>query len=551
MRNFGKSLLKYTWKSLWIFLPGLLLFVFWFPTYWYPFGRDQGVFSVVALDILDGKIPYRDVLDLKPPGIFYLYSMAFAVFGNSMKSIRIMDFLLVWTQLSSALFLFPRNRRLFIGIVASTALGIGYFHLLIYWWMAIPDYYLLIPILWGLIIYQRLSRNISYRRLSFFCGIMLGICFWLKFTGIIIGMVFLYIFLKKHHVVLREKFAFVSHQIIFCGLGFCLFSIAVTFYYYFHGALWDMFETLFILVPKYAAFINNPREGDRFFLHFNITNILQSTFNFMRMMPNLIFPTIITTVFFIKRKKHPYGLYFVMLIACYLSVVVQNKMLISHLTILILPLSILTAGAFEFCIAPLKIRAGSRKWKYISLFTGIFCALIVVFGTYFSNVAGHRRALLRTWRKQLNGNERAQIDFYSWFGGPGRGDFSFLANHSVAIYLQKMSRKTDKIFIWGFEPIIYALSGRPHATRFLMNYFIISNEAPSKWKREFFADLESDPPEIFIVVNNDQMPYLTGFTMDSKQLLETKFRNLKRWLDKNYILEKKIEHFEIYRYNKS
>ena len=43
------------------------------PTLTYPFGRDQGVFAAAADIIERGGVPYRDIWDVKPPGIFYLY----------------------------------------------------------------------------------------------------------------------------------------------------------------------------------------------------------------------------------------------------------------------------------------------------------------------------------------------------------------------------------------------------------------------------------------------------------------------------------------------
>ena len=37
-----------------------------------PFGTDQGLFSLIGRAILDGQLPYRDVWDNKPPGLYYL-----------------------------------------------------------------------------------------------------------------------------------------------------------------------------------------------------------------------------------------------------------------------------------------------------------------------------------------------------------------------------------------------------------------------------------------------------------------------------------------------
>ncbi|HYP91397.1 MAG TPA: hypothetical protein VEQ59_24690, partial [Polyangiaceae bacterium] len=57
----------------------------------YSFGRDQGIYAIVADTILKGGMPYRDAWDFKPPGIFLTYALAQGVFGKSMLSIRVLE----------------------------------------------------------------------------------------------------------------------------------------------------------------------------------------------------------------------------------------------------------------------------------------------------------------------------------------------------------------------------------------------------------------------------------------------------------------------------
>jgi len=57
----------------------------------YSFGRDQGIYAVVADAILKGGMPYRDAWDFKPPGIFLIYAFAQGVFGKSMLAIRLLE----------------------------------------------------------------------------------------------------------------------------------------------------------------------------------------------------------------------------------------------------------------------------------------------------------------------------------------------------------------------------------------------------------------------------------------------------------------------------
>src|SRR5215467_14499916 len=58
----------------------------------YPYGHDQGLYGYVAREwMLEGKIPYRDLFDHKPPGIYIIYGFATLLFGTGMWGIRVLD----------------------------------------------------------------------------------------------------------------------------------------------------------------------------------------------------------------------------------------------------------------------------------------------------------------------------------------------------------------------------------------------------------------------------------------------------------------------------
>src|SRR5262245_10675214 len=78
-----------------IVLLGLLAAWLLLPSLFYPFGRDQGVFAYAGSVILRGGWPYRDVWDVKPPGIYYTYAAMLACTGSSMAGVRACDLLAV------------------------------------------------------------------------------------------------------------------------------------------------------------------------------------------------------------------------------------------------------------------------------------------------------------------------------------------------------------------------------------------------------------------------------------------------------------------------
>ena len=55
------------------------------------FGRDQGIYAMVGEGMVRGEVPYRDLWDFKPPGIFLVYGVAQGIFGKSMLAPRLLE----------------------------------------------------------------------------------------------------------------------------------------------------------------------------------------------------------------------------------------------------------------------------------------------------------------------------------------------------------------------------------------------------------------------------------------------------------------------------
>mgnify|MGYP002155003277 CR=1 FL=1 len=77
-----------------------------------PPGRDQGIFLYHGLGLLGGLVPYLNMWDHKPPGIYFIYALALGIFGNHFKSINLIDIL--W-RLATVYSFYLLGRRLYGG----------------------------------------------------------------------------------------------------------------------------------------------------------------------------------------------------------------------------------------------------------------------------------------------------------------------------------------------------------------------------------------------------------------------------------------------------
>jgi hypothetical protein len=90
-----------TW-ALWVCVAaiGLLYVLLRIHSLAIPLDRDEGIFGYAGQRILEGGKPYRDVLDHKPPGIFYIYALALKFFPATPVGVHL--FLLLYNLLTLA-----------------------------------------------------------------------------------------------------------------------------------------------------------------------------------------------------------------------------------------------------------------------------------------------------------------------------------------------------------------------------------------------------------------------------------------------------------------
>lgn len=164
--------------SLLLLLLCLLPILLYLPAMGSPFERDEGAYATIAQGILDGKVPYRDLFDNKPPLIYGWYSLSFLVFGESVWAPRIVAaVLLSLTTLAvfgQAKLVMPRGVAFTAAAVFALSTGLP--------WVALhanTEAYMLLPLVTSLIAF---TLGIRSGRLGWFvlCGALGGLAVMTK-----------------------------------------------------------------------------------------------------------------------------------------------------------------------------------------------------------------------------------------------------------------------------------------------------------------------------------------------------------------------------------
>jgi hypothetical protein len=116
----------------------------------------------------------------------------------------------------------------------------------------------------------------------------------------------------------------------------------------------------------------------------------------------------------------------------------------------------------------------------------------------------------------------------------------------VITYIRGHSKMSDKIFIWGNAPLIYFLSDREPASRFISNLGVMSAWSPPQWRSELFQTLHQSQPLFLVVARMDALHWITYTPLDSQQYL-VQYPALAKLLARNYTPVMTLQHFVVYR----
>lgn len=495
----------------------------------YPFGRDQGAFACVADVILRGGTPYRDAWEIKPPGIYYLFSASFALFGRSMLAPRLLD--LVWS-LAAAGLLFSVGKRL-LSLLAGT---LGAFFFLVfyalgfdYWTTTQCDGFASLPIAAAAAALVAAERRRS-PGLAVLCGALIGIAITIKFT---LGAFLLLPCLAALFAREETSRARAARTGAYVGGCFGVLGIVAALMWL-SGAWYDMVYLLFTWNAKYAALrsrvpmtIRIPHETFRFLLAgqywilravglLGLIGAGDLVFRPAAGRARWLIPTwalLMLAGLWVQAKFHPY-----------------------HWLPLLPPLGLLAGHGL----------AAARRWirdtgtpQRAGALAVAGAALLVAmlasgYSTHFQVPIRH--ALGRS----------PQAESLKEFGEYGQGDFSLAADLEVSRFLRENSAADEAIYVWGFEPLVYFLADRRPASRFITLQPLVSPWSPPEWRQELIRDLDRERAAYILVLHNDVFPWVTASRLDSAaQLLH--YPELQLFLRENYRPDRQIEHFEVWK----
>lgn len=503
------------------------------------FGRDQGIYSVVADTVLRGGMPYRDAWDFKPPGIYLVYALARAVFGSNQWGIRVLEVL----GLASLFPAFSLLSRRFFGDARPGMLGAAMAIIvhaqLEFWHTGQPEFFGGVLTIWGLAlaVYHDRSRLIPAWLVWLGSGVLFGAAGLMKPYLAGGAVVAAWVAVRE----LRHRGKPVSRQIgsvIWMVLGVALPLGACALWFIVKGAWGDLYEALFKFAPGYAS------------LTFQPAMVLSSCYYALQVLllglSSLLAVGLALALLLPQRtegEREGLAIIGVLVALHVIGIGIQSKFIPYHFSAT-LPLVALAAGLGAWKAWGW---AKDRGVKGIALAVVVAVVSLITWtptqgqlGSFWIR-SYERTATLIRGDPYLYESMTMQLNTMPaiYYGA------DYQANVQVVQWLVENTEPADRVYIWGFEPFIYDLSRRKAASRYIYNVPQRVEWYKNEARAALISELRGLPPRVILVEHGDIFPMVTGNNLDSANSLAD-FPEFTDFVKGNYTFKISIENFDLY-----
>lgn len=442
--------------------------------------RDSGVFLYIGSRILQGEVPYRDLWDHKAPFIYYVNAAGLWLAAGSRWGTWLLETLFI---LSSTVIGYLAFEKLFSKHTAFLAsvlwifslpkvLGNGNFVQVYALFFQFASIYL-----WAL------NQQKPSRCKFFLLGICIGAILLIQ-PNLIPTTTVLLISLTAYKSIVDRS---ILPALRFFGigvLGLFLVLLFVMVYFFFHNALMDFFDAVFLYNSMYA------QSG----VLFDRYESMSRGFSLLNEIGIISFLGWALGVSYVLTHKTQRFQTIVLITVWPLDLVTSSvsPKSLAHYYISWLPVMALMSAFFlekvEFLFSETSksIQDVKKLWKYILVTPFVFvlgATNLAAFSEFVSSATARNLIV----------------------------DISLSPKQSYVVYLLENTKKTDYVYFWGNEPGLNFIAMRQSPSKYIYTYplFIPEGYPSQSPSTRFMQDIVAKKP-IIIDTHNDFIPNLNA-----------------------------------------
>ena len=474
--------------------------------------RDSGMYLYAGWQILEGKIPYRDVWDLKPPMIFYINAAGLAIANNSRWGVWLIEAAFLFFALITG-FSLMRNAFGSLPAIISSIVWLISLVFVIDGGNLTEEYAL--PLVFGCcwLVYNGEKRG-SYHWYSYLIGLLCGILFFTKQTTIGIGFSIILYMVLRSLLSHQKRKLLTDLLLILCG-GLTVAAIIIS-YFAVYGAVHDFWRAAFVYDLVYCA-----REN----LFKSIISVILTGFQLLS----------ITKITTFTLAGWGIGLFYL---------IFKRKALNKNITTLI------AIGVIDFPIELLLVSTSGRAYPHYymmllpvsAILTGLLVHVFIKVVAYLFGSPLSQKAILVISVFIFLSFAPTYIKAFAGYRNYVRA-LSAVQADSAINYIKKNTSDNDYILIWGAEPVINFFTQRVAPTRFVYHYPLYTpNYTTREMVEEYLRDIRRNKPALIIDTLGK------GITTNNFGISSPKIDELLYFIRLNYQIKKKLGSWVVYAY---
>jgi hypothetical protein len=475
----------------------LAVVVYNLPNFVFPFFEDTALFAAIGRYVLHGLVPYRELLDQKPPAMFLVTALTSAALGDSSVASRAVEIVfVVAAALGVGALVREIDERaepagtLIAGVLfSSLALGLperGQVEIYQAMWIA-----------WGGALVAR-HLNRPSLRLALGAGALVGVGCWFKPQAAVFGLAAAGLVGawrasgRQWRDLIRDEAALAA--------GAALVSLPFLLYLAADGALHDFLNVMFVFNRVYLTKGSSPS------WQVGLTDLIPVT-PYDRAVAVLMAIAIAGLAFRIRRTRTsawPAGLLGLWVAAGVLQYYSGRYFFRYHRIVLIGPEAALAALGLTIVLAD----GGRLARRHLSADMVRFCQVAVCAGLIV--VAGLSPAYTSAWRSLLHvvSGRESLAAVYARTGREA-GYFDYTAERALADYVRDRTAPGDAVQVLGRAGVFYLYVDRRPGSSYLVSSPAFDRHRPdvAAHQARFLGELRRTRPAYLIIRTRDRFPW--------------------------------------------
>jgi hypothetical protein len=479
---------------------------------------DYGAFAYIGRIILQGKLPYLDAWDNKPPAIYYLNALGLWLGHNTRWGIFAIQLFMLYAASQLSFWLIDYLWGDFPAWVGTLAWLYG-LNITLKGGNLTEEYPLALHFLaLTLLVFQ--INHPAKKMYTIFLGLCMGISILFRPNNAIVeGSALLALILVK---LINNKKGDILKTLLSAGIGVIVPLGLFAVYFYWKGILFQFLEGAFIYNLAYASTRvsdSSPIQGG---LGYYGIIFWMSLAGYLVLLIWLIFHLFSTA---------QSGVLYALLIGWPLAIffVDPSGRNYEHYYINWLPfLGLLIGLAF----APVQIILKKLiSWNFNRLLRGLVWLGVVTFFVKFGYAAEYKASLI-----VLQDPEHREL------------------KTRIATYVTNHSKPADFVLFWGPNPAENFMSNRESPSPYLFYPFYVPSDLTNKYSEQFFIDLKTNRPILIVDMNDKdnlsidpQKRKQQIVLSSSREYLAPNISVVLSYIDENYCLNARIGDNYVYR----